>query len=82
MPVIREPFRRIAMDIVRPLPKTATRKQYILIRDYTTCYPEAFALQSFKAPEKLLELFHHSIPEEILTDQGTNFTSTLLSKIC
>ena len=86
MPVIREPFKRIAMDVIGLLPKTAMGKQYVLVvSDYTTRYPEAYALRRFTAPavaEKLLELFsRHGIPEEILTDQGSNFTSTLLSEI-
>ena len=47
MPIISEPFRQIAMDIVGPLPKTSSGKQYILVvSDYATQYPEAFALRN------------------------------------
>lgn len=39
-----EPFRRIAMDIVGPLPRSTSGKKYILvICDYATRYPEAYA---------------------------------------
>ena len=77
MPIIGEPFRWIAMDIVGPLPKTSSSKQYILIvSDYATRYPEAFALRNTSAPAIAEELFsRHSVPWEILTDQGANFTS-------
>ena len=45
MPIIGEPFKRIAMDIVGPLPKTSSGKQFILVvSDYATRYPEAFPL--------------------------------------
>ena len=84
--IIGEPFERIAMDIVGPLPKTSAGHQFILVvSDYATRFPEAFPLRRFTAavvPEKLLELFtRHGIPKEILTDQGTNFTSCLLKEL-
>lgn len=86
LPVIGEPFRRIAMDIVGPLPKTRRGNRYILVlSDYATRYPEAIPLRSITAgrvAEALIDIFaRHGIPEEILTDQGTNFTSSLLGEL-
>ena len=86
LPIIGEPFERIAMDIVGPLPKTGAGHQYILVvSDYATRFPEAFPLRRFTAAvvaEKLLELFtRHGIPKEILDDQGTNFMSCLLKEL-
>ncbi|XP_064399260.1 uncharacterized protein LOC135345747 [Halichondria panicea] len=86
LPTIQEPFKRIAMDIVGPLPRSNSGKRYILvICDYATRYPEAIPLKSIDAPhiaEQLMTLFSRvGIPEEILTDQGSNFTSTLLTEI-
>ena len=86
MPIIGEPFKRVAMDIVGPLPKTSSGKQFILVvSDYATRYPKAFPLSTISAPavaEKLVELFScHGVPAEILTDQGANFTSLLLQEI-
>ena len=86
MPIMDKPFRRIAMDVVGPLPRTRKGNQYILVVcDYATRYPEAFPLRTFTAPtvaEKLIEMFaRYGIPEEILTDQGTNFTSQFLQKL-
>ena len=81
-----EPFRRIAMDIVGPLPRSSSGKRYILvIYDYATRYPEAIALRTIDAnavAEALLSFFARvGVPEEILTDQGTNFTSQLMREV-
>ncbi len=86
LPVMGEPFHRIAMDIVGPLPKSKQGHRYILVVcDYATRYPEAIPLKKFTAPvvaDELIEIFfRHGKPQEILTDQGTNFTSQLLTEI-
>ena len=61
LPVMEEPFRRIAMDIVGPLPWSSTGKRYILvICDYATRYPEVIALRTTDAPaiaEELVKFF-------------------------
>ena len=86
LPIMDEPFQRIAMDIVGPLPRSSTGKRYILvICDYATRYPEAIAprtIDANAAAEELLAFFARvGVPEEILTDQGTNFTSQLLAEV-
>ncbi|XDV39343.1 hypothetical protein PO909_008599 [Leuciscus waleckii] len=86
LPVISAPFRRIAMDIVGPLEKSSAGHRYILVvNDYATRYPEAFPLRSItttKIIHALVQLFSRvGIPEEILTDQGTNFTSRLMGQL-
>ena len=86
LPIVGELFEKVAMDIVGPLPKTARGHRYILvICDYATRYPEVMPLKRFTAPavaEQLMELFsRHGVPKEILTDQGTNFTSQLLQEL-
>ena len=86
LPIIDEPFRRIAMDIVGPLPKSRAGHRYILvICDYATRYPEAVALRSIDAEhvaEELMKVFARvGIPQEVLTDQGSNFTSQLLREV-
>ena len=86
LPVIVEPFRRIAMDIVGPLPRSRTGHKYILVVcDYATRYPEAIPLKSIHAShvaDELVTLISRvGIPEEILTDQGSNFTSQLLAEL-
>ena len=86
LPIMDEPFSRIAMDIVGPLPRSRSGKKYILvICDYATRYPEAIALRSIDAEciaEELMHFFARvGLPREILTDQGSNFTSHLLTEL-
>eukprot|EP00731_Ephydatia_muelleri_P001970 Em0001g1970a len=86
LPILDEPFRRIAMDIVGPLPRSRSGNRYVLvICDYATRFPEAVPMRSIDAEnvaEELLKLFARvGIPVEILTDQGSNFTSQLLSEL-
>ncbi len=74
------------MDIVGPLEKSSAGHRYILvICDYATRYPEAFALRTITTPEvmhALIQLFYRvGIPMEILTNQGTNFTSRLMKQL-
>ena len=86
LPIMSEPFSRIAMDIVGPLPRSSKGHKYILvICDYATRYPEAVPLRTCDAEavaEELGKLFSRvGIPKEVLTDQGTNFTSQLLVEL-
>ena len=72
--------------MIRALPKTSAGKQFVLvISDYAECYLEAYAMTTKTAISvagKLMELFsHHGVPQEILTDQGTNFMSELLQEL-
>ena len=86
LPIVGVPFERMAMDIVGPLPRSRAGHRYILvICDYATRYPDAIPLKSIDAEhiaEELVKVFSRvGIPQEILTDQGSNFTSQLLSEI-
>eukprot|EP00795_Rhopilema_esculentum_P005569 gene5569-9573_t len=86
LPIVDTPFKRIAMDIVGPLERSAAGHKYILvICDYATRYPEAVPLRSIDAEsvaEELVKLISRfGVPEEILTDQGSNFMSKLLQEV-
>ena len=82
------PFERIAMDIVGPLPKTSRNNRYLLVViDYYTRWPEAFALEHQDAHSVALRLISEIIarygaPYVIHTDQGTNFESKLIAELC
>lgn len=86
MPIIDEPFKRVAVDIVGPLePRASDGSRYILtIVDYATRYPEAVALKScdtVSVAEALLSVFSRvGIPREILSDRGTQFTSEMMQE--
>ena len=74
------------MDIVGPLPKSHSGEKYVwVIFDYATWYPEAVALISTDAEhiaEELVTVFSRvGVLREILTDQGSNFTSRLLTEL-
>ena len=74
------------MDIVGPLPRSRSGNRYVLvICDYATRYPEAVPVRSIDAEniaEELIKLFARvGIPQSILTDQGSNFTSKLLMEL-
>jgi len=86
LPIIQEPFQRIAMDIVGPLPRSHSGKKYVqVVCDYATRYPEAIPLHLIDAEhiaEELVKLFAWvGVPSEILTDQGCNFMSQLLAEV-
>ena len=79
MPLIDMPFRRVAVDLVGPIsPPSEKGHRYILtLVDYTTRYPEAVPLKSIETEtvaEALLDMHSHlGIPEEVLSDYGTQF---------
>nr|XP_025037655.1 uncharacterized protein LOC112544857 [Pelodiscus sinensis] len=87
LPVVGTPFERVALDLVGPLEKSGRGHSYILvIIDYATRCPEAVALKRATAPaiaEALVKLFSWvGLPRELLTDQGTNLTSKVMTELC
>ena len=84
LPVISEPFKRIAIDIVGPLPVCPkTNNRFILtIMDMATHYPEAIAIPDHTSQRVAQALLSHfsrfGFPEEILSDQGTDLVSELM----
>ena len=74
------------MDIVGPLPRSRSGSRYVLVMcDYVTRYPEAVPLRNIDAEtvaEELVKIFARvGIPQEVLTDQGSNFQSQLLQEL-
>lgn len=87
MPRIETPFRRVAVDLVGPIePMTDRKNRYILVMvDYATRYPEAVALPGIEAErvaEALVDMFSRlGVPEEMLTDLGSQFTSGVMKEV-
>ena len=86
LPAIGEPFRRVAVDIVGPLQRTKNGNKYILtLMDFATRYPEAIPLRKIDAisvAEALCHIFTRlGLPQEILSDQGSNFMSDLMRQV-
>ena len=47
LPIMKESFKRMAMDVVGPLPCTISGNKFLLVvMDYATKWPEAFALRN------------------------------------
>jgi hypothetical protein len=84
LPVVNEPFHRVAIDIVGPLPvcKNSNNRFVLTILDLATHFPEAVPLQQHTAKEvaqALISVFtRYGFPVEILSDQGTDFMSELM----
>ncbi len=86
IPAIGEPFERLVMDCVGPLPKSKHGHQYILtIMCTATRYPEAVPLRTLKAQVVLKEVIKFcttfGLPRVIQTDQGSNFTSKVFGQM-
>ncbi|XP_042857013.1 uncharacterized protein LOC122243473, partial [Penaeus japonicus] len=87
IPVVAEPFSRVAIDIVGPISPCSDRgHKYILtLIDYATRFPEAVPLKkidSITIAESLVEIFARvGIPKEMLSDRGTQFRSDLMAEV-
>ncbi|XP_069976068.1 uncharacterized protein [Penaeus vannamei] len=80
IPAMSEPFSKVIVDCVGPLPKTKAGNAYLLtIMCQTTRYPEAIPLRkiSTSAIVKALTKFFttYGLPQFVQTDQGSNFLS-------
>ncbi len=87
LPPVYNPFDRIAVDFVGPLPITKDGNRYILVFvDYATRWPEAFATPDMKATT-VAELFvreilcRHGAPVCLLSDQGRDFLAAVLKEV-
>ena len=84
LPIISQPFSRIAVDIVGPIvPSANDKSRYILtIVDFATRWPEAVPLRDIEAStvaEAMFEVMCRvGIPREVLSDRGSQFTSGMM----
>ena len=87
LPIVSTPFQRVSVDLIGPLyPPSARKHQYILTMvDMATRYPKAAALvniDTVSVAEALLKMFSDTgIPQEILSDRGTQFTSDVMKEV-
>jgi len=85
---VEQPFDRIGMDFVGPLPETARGNKYIIVAmDYLTKWPKAKALPDAKALSATNFFYEeiicrHGCPKVLLTDRGTHFVNELLDALC
>ena len=82
------PMERVAVDVAGPFPVSSSGNRYIVVViDYFTKWPEAFALPNQEAStiaRALIDGFfsRFGVPLELHSDQGRNFESNLLRECC
>eukprot|EP00253_Pinus_taeda_P005550 PITA_05550 len=82
--VLIEPFEQWALDFVGPINPPSKGKRYILVcTDYVTKWVEAKAVSRATEDTVVTFLFEeifvrYGVPRQIVTDQGTQFTSKLV----
>ena len=86
-PILMEPFEQVAVDIVGPISKAKGGFTHILTAVcMASRWPEAVPQKSTSAvavAEVLVSIFGRtSIPLEILSDRGAQFTGNLLKELC
>ena len=86
--LIGAPLERVALDIVGPFPRSDSGNKYVLVLgDYFTKWMEAYPLRNIEA-QTVAETFVHEfvsrfgVPQELHTDQGTQFQSRVMNEIC
>ena len=75
------------MDVFGPLTRTKARNKYVLVlMDYTSKWPEAYALRNVTTETVVKCLIDMTtrvgIPEEVLTDNDSNFVSKTMREYC
>ena len=85
IPVVEEPFSRVVLDCVGPLPRSKKGYQYLLtIMCMTTRYVEAIPLRNIttrSVVEAMVKFFTtFGLPREVQTDRGTNFMSGVFAQ--
>ena len=85
IPAVGQPFERVIIDCVGPLPRSKSGYQYLLtVMCTSTRYPEAIPLRKITTKaivRALLRFFSFvGLPREIQSDQGSNFMSKAFAK--
>ena len=86
IPAFDEPFNRILIDCVGPLPRTKSGNEYLLtIMCTSTRFPEAIPLRNIKTKsivKALIKFFTFvGLPKSVQSDQGSNFMSGIFQQV-
>ena len=86
IPVMKEPFSQIIIDIVGPLVKTGSGFSYVLtVMCTATRFAQAFSLRTCTAASvsKVLLIFftQYGFAKSIISDQGTHFTARVIDNL-
>ena len=84
---VGQPFEKVGIDLVGPLPKTKNGNLYIAVAtDYLTKWPEARAIPDATA-ELVASFFYediicrHGCPKELVSDNGSAFISKMIERL-
>ncbi|GFN88263.1 reverse transcriptase [Plakobranchus ocellatus] len=85
VPIMGEPFERVVIDLVGPLPVSCDKYEYLLtLVDVSTRWAEAVPLRKITAKDVAGALFsiftRLGFPKEIQSDRGQQFMSNLLAE--
>ena len=81
------PFHMVGVDVLQ-LPMSMDGNQYaVVFMDHFTKWPEVFAVpnQTAETIARLLVehvISRHGVPEQLLSDRGKNFLSSLVQEVC
>ena len=84
---VKAPFHRVAVDVMQ-LPVTRSGKKYVVVfLGYLMKWVEVFPTadqQASTIARLLVEhiICRHGVPEELLSDRGSNFLSDLMLELC
>ena len=86
IPAFDEPFSRILIDCVGPLPRTKSGNEYLLtIMCTSTRFPEAIPLRNIKTKSIVKALINFftfvGLPKSVQSDQGSNFMSGIFQQV-
>lgn len=86
IPAFGEPFSKVVVDCVGPLPRTKSGFKYLLtVMDTATRFPEAIPLKKVTSRyvvDALLQFFtRYGLPREVQSDQGSNFLSGIFQEV-
>lgn len=86
VPVMSEPFEKLVIDCVGPLPRTKSGHSYLLtLMCSATRFPEAIPLCTLKSPAIVKSIIKFcttfGMPKIIQSDQGSNFMSRVFRKV-
>ncbi|XP_068229342.1 uncharacterized protein [Palaemon carinicauda] len=86
IPVLPEPFDKVILDCVGPLPKSKKQNQYMITMMCSSIrYPDAYPFRNISSKTLipvLIKFFtQYGIPKIIQTDRGSNFTSDLFRQV-
>ena len=81
-----KPLQIVTMDIAGPLPRSSKQNSYVLVMcDHFTKWVQIYPMRKIQAKDVAKRVLSFvcqlGLPEEILTDLGTNFQATMMQQL-